>query len=125
MQSHNDRSCGGDRIALCGTFKFVANPRRGDPMMTEQVLNNLIGRGTAHSSIPLIAQEMMRPSQALERQAHNLTSAHVSRRRCRVWASAGLNQRDQGLGRVASYRSAAVDFQDHAGQELGFGRTKK
>jgi hypothetical protein len=47
-------------------------------MMTEQVLNNLIGRGTAHSSIPLIAQEMMRLSQALERQAHNLTSVHAA-----------------------------------------------
>ncbi len=47
-------------------------------MMTEQVLNNLVGRGTAQSSIPLIAQEMMRLSQALERQAHNLTSVHAA-----------------------------------------------
>jgi hypothetical protein len=43
-------------------------------MFTEQELNNLIDRGTTAVSISSIAQEMMRLSQALEQQAHDLLS---------------------------------------------------
>ena len=47
-------------------------------MMTEQVLNNFVGRGTVQPSIPSIAQEMMRLSRAIEQQARDLASVHAA-----------------------------------------------
>jgi hypothetical protein len=47
-------------------------------MMTEQVLNNLVGRGTVQPSIPSIAHEMMRLSRAIEQQARDLASVHAA-----------------------------------------------
>jgi hypothetical protein len=47
-------------------------------MMTEQVLNNLVRRGTVQPNIPSIAQEMMRLSRALEQQARDLASVHAA-----------------------------------------------
>jgi len=47
-------------------------------MMTEQVLNNLVSRGSVLLSISSIAQEMMRLSRAIEQQARDLASVHAA-----------------------------------------------
>jgi hypothetical protein len=55
-----------------GYWIWCYPPERGDPMMTEQELNNLIvHRETTQPGIPSIIQEMMRLSRALEQQARD------------------------------------------------------
>jgi hypothetical protein len=62
-----------------GYWIWCYPPERGDPMMTEQELNNLIvHRETTQPGIPSIVQEMMRLSRALEQQARDLASVHAA-----------------------------------------------
>ena len=51
---------------------------RGNPMMTEQELNNLINDGPAKPAIPSIVREMRRLSRALENQARDLASLYAA-----------------------------------------------
>jgi hypothetical protein len=62
-----------------GYWIWCYPPERGDPMMTEQELNNLtVHRETTQPGIPSIIQEMMRLSRALEQQARDLASVHAA-----------------------------------------------